>query len=322
MVFQVIRPTKLSDLWNVFTEYPDAYPIAGGTDILPRLNQGIEHHDVFVSLEGIQELREISFKEDGSVSIGALTKLVEITETPGLNKFKALNHACSKVASPQIRNQATIGGNVLQENRCVYFNQSVSWRRIESCFKLGGDRCYQYTGSPKCVALFQSDVAPVLMSYGANAVWKGAQKTRTVPLSSIYMEAGKKDKAPDEILTELIIPPFSGVLHSVYVRETIRKSFDFPLVSCALTIIEKDSTIDSACMVMGSAGVMPRIVPEVGDLLLGLKINDLGAKVEELRTIGSKVVFPFKDSRTDTVTRKNFAKALIKKAINSIINEQ
>jgi len=320
MVFQVKRPTKLSDLWDVFTEYPEAYPIAGGTDILPRLNQGIEHHDVFVSLEGIQELRGISFKEDGSISIGALTKLVEITETPDLNIFKALNQACSKVASPQIRNQATIGGNVLQENRCVYFNQSVSWRRIEPCFKLGGDKCYQYTGSPKCVALFQSDVAPVLMSYGANAVWKGARKTRTVPLSSIYMEAGKKDKTPDEILAELIIPPFSGVLHSVYVRETIRRSFDFPLVSCALTLIEKDSTIDSACMVMGSAGVMPRIVPGVEDLLLGLKINDLGAKIEELRTMGSKEVFPFKDSRTDVVTRKNFAKALIKKAINSIIN--
>lgn len=322
MSFQVKRPANLSDLWNVFTEYPDAYPIAGGTDILPRLNQGIERHDVFVSLEGIQELRGISFKEDGSVSIGALTKLVEVTEAPGLNIFKALNQACSKVASPQIRNQATVGGNVLQENRCVYFNQSVSWRRIESCFKLGGDRCYQYTGSPKCVALFQSDVAPVLMSYGANAVWKGAQKTRTVPLSSIYMEAGLKDKAPDEILAELIIPPFSGVLHSVYVRETIRGSFDFPLVSCALALTEKDGTIDSACMVMGSAGVMPKIVPEAGDLLNGLKINDLGSKMEELRTNGAKVVFPFRDSRTDAVTRKNYAKSLVKKALNSIMNVQ
>ena len=172
MSFHVKRVTDWDELWQTFEECPFAYPVAGGTDIIPRVNQGIEKHEQFVCLEGLPDMRGVSFEADGSVRIGALTKLVEISENEALAQYGGLREACSRVASPQIRNQATIGGNVLQENRCVYFNQSVSWRRVDHCFKLGGDRCYQYPKALGCMALFQSDVAPVLISYNAITEWK------------------------------------------------------------------------------------------------------------------------------------------------------
>ncbi|WP_346690535.1 FAD binding domain-containing protein [uncultured Cloacibacillus sp.] len=321
-MFRVKRANTFEELWRIFEEYPNAYPVAGGTDIIPRVNQGIERHDVYVSIEGIKDMHGISVADSGDVKIGALTKLVEVTESDILADFAALNCACSKVASPQIRNQATIGGNVLQENRCIYFNQSVSWRRINPCFKLGGDRCYQYKGSPKCVALFQSDVAPVMMSYGAEAVFVSKSGERKVPLASIYLDAGKKDKAKDEILSHLIIPKHKGKLVSAYTRETIRGSFDFPLVGCAITIVLDNGKICEATIVMGSAGVMPRFVPETQNMLVGKTLDEATHYIEDVKQCASRVVFPFRDSRIDTQNRKAFAQKLVDDAWKSLLHKQ
>lgn len=172
----------------------------------------------------------------------------------------------------------------MQENRCVYFNQSVSWRREEPCFKLGGNRCYQYQRSPECVALFQSDAAPVLIAYGAYAEWKSPRGVRTSPLEELYLPAGRKAKEKDEILTALIIPKAGGKLHSAYVRQTIRKSFDFPLVSCAVALWTENETIQKAAVVIGSAGVCPQIAADAGRLLLGKRFPRRSPNPKRSRT--------------------------------------
>lgn len=314
MAYQVCKAHSLAELWQIFADSPDAYPVAGGTDIIPRVNQGIESHAMFVCLDEISELRGIACLPDGSFRIGALSKLVDIAEDEQLSGYTALQQACSRVASPQIRNQATIGGNVLQENRCVYFNQSVSWRREDHCFKLGGNRCYQYLRSPECVALFQSDVAPVLMSYHATVCWQSPRGTRLAPLAELYLQAGKKAKEADEILVALIIPPMEGVLRSAYARETIRGSFDFPLISCAVALTEQDGRIAQATIVMGSAGVKPQCVDDIKPLLEGKKFEEAASLVEEVQILGAKKIAPFRDSRVDTLTRKALGKSAIKRA--------
>lgn len=319
MAFRVKRASTLTELSEILAACPDAYMVAGGTDIIPRENQGIEHHCTYVCIDKIPELQGIERLPDGSVSIGAAVKLADIVELPQLADFAALRRACSKIATPQIRNQGTIGGNVLQENRCVYFNQSVSWRRIDLCYKLGGNRCYQYKGSDKCVALFQSDAAPVLISYGTRALLVGSKGCRSVPLSSIYLDAGRKAKGADEILMRLVIPPFAGRLLSAYERETIRNSFDFPLVSCALALTEEMGMVIGASMVMGSAGVKPGIVHEAEKLLCGRKVSDVGGSLEELKKCGERAVMPFRDIRVDAVTRKAFAGALVERVVKNII---
>lgn len=323
MAYQVKRAQSWEELWSIFAAYPDAYPIAGGTDIIPRVNQGIESHALYVTIDGLPEMRGVTTLADGSVRIGALTKLVEIGEEEKLSGFCALQEACSHVASPQIRNQATLGGNVLQENRCVYFNQSVSWRREEPCFKLGGNRCYQYRGSPECVALFQSDAAPVLMAYGAYAEWRSPRGTRTSLLEELYLPAGKKAKEKDEILTALIIPKMEGKLFSAYVRQTIRKSFDFPLISCAIALQVQDDVIRKATVVIGSAGVKPQAAEDAGQLLLGKTLSEAITESENVQNLAAKKIMPFKDSRVDGPTRKVLGKDAVKRALmKSCCSEQ
>ena len=297
MSFHVKRVTDWDELWQTFEECPFAYPVAGGTDIIPRVNQGIEKHEQFVCLEGLPDMRGVSFEADGSVRIGALTKLVEISENEALAQYGGLREACSRVASPQIRNQATIGGNVLQENRCVYFNQSVSWRRVDHCFKLGGDRCYQYPKALGCMALFQSDVAPV------------------------YKAAGRKAKEPDEILTGLVIPPVTGALHSAYVRKTIRASIDFPLVSCAVSLGVEDQVIKTAKIVVGSAGVMPRNVNEAPVLLEAKTLKEAAGMCKELQDAVTKKIAPFQDSRVDGPTRQALGRDALKRALAQACEE-
>jgi 4-hydroxybenzoyl-CoA reductase subunit beta len=315
MAYQVFRAHSLTELWKIFADHPDAYPIAGGTDIIPRVNQGIESHSLFVCLEGISELGGIEFLPDGSLQIGALTKLVDIAESAQLSGYRALQQACTRVASPQIRNQATIGGNVLQENRCVYFNQSVSWRREDSCFKLGGNRCYQYLRSPHCVALLQSDVAPVLMSYHAVAYWQSPRGARQTPLAELYLDDGKKAKERDEVLTALVIPPRDGILKSAYARETIRGSFDFPIISCAIALTEQNGRIAKATVVIGSAGVKPQYVDDVEPLLQGKTTEEAMLLVDEVQKMAVKKIAPFRDSRVDAAARKALGKSVIKRAL-------
>ncbi|ATW23549.1 FAD binding domain-containing protein [Candidatus Formimonas warabiya] len=321
MSYQVFKAHSLAELWQIFADRPDAYPIAGGTDIIPRVNQGIEFHPLFVCLDEILELYGVVWLPDGSLQIGALSKLVELAENKRLSEYHALQQACSRVASPQIRNQATIGGNVLQENRCIYFNQSVSWRREEPCFKLGGKRCYQYTRSPQCVALFQSDVAPVLMSYHAVACWQGPRGIRQTPLAELYLDAGKKAKGTDEILIALVIPPIDGVMRSAYTRETIRGSFDFPLISCAMTFVEQDGRITQATVVIGSAGVKPQYVDDIKPLLQGKTPAEAVKLMEEVQTLATKKIAPFRDSRVDAVTRKALGKSAVKRALLQVCGQ-
>lgn len=315
MAYQVKCARSWDELWTIFAADPTAYPVAGGTDIIPRVNQGIESHEIYVIIDDLPDMRGVTCMEDGSVRIGALTKLVEITEEEKLNAYCALQEACSRIASPQIRNQATIGGNVLQENRCVYFNQSVSWRREVPCFKLGGDRCYQYQRSPECVALFQSDAAPALMAYGAYAEWRSPRGVRTSLLEELYLPAGKKAKEKDEILTAIIIPPMEGKLYSAYVRQTIRKSFDFPLISCATALQVKAGVIQKASVVIGSAGVSPKKLEEAGQLLIGKTLSEAIAESEKIQEMAAKKIMPFKDSRVDGPTRKVLGKDAVKRAL-------
>ena len=215
-------------------EHPGAKMIAGGTDLIPRLNQKIESKEDVCFLDNIPEMREIRKQEENHVVIGALTKLVELCESPDLSSYTALIEAAGKVASPQIRNQATIGGNILQENRCMYFNQAVFWSDVNRCFKRGGDRCYQYKNSKECMALFQSDIAPVLIAYGATAFIYNNGSQREMPVIDLYLPAGKKNLGNEDFLLGFKLPAFKENDLSAYSRRALRGSFDFPIVSCAV----------------------------------------------------------------------------------------
>ncbi|MEQ9716359.1 MAG: FAD binding domain-containing protein, partial [Candidatus Asgardarchaeum sp.] len=132
------------------------------------MNYGLKSPKICVSLRQLKSLKEIEFGEN-EISIGSMVSLAFLAENKFLKKtFPALVSAAIRVASPQIRNMATLGGNILQERRCKYFNHSERWREgIDPCFLIGGDRCYQIPKSDHCCALYYSDLATPLMAYQA-----------------------------------------------------------------------------------------------------------------------------------------------------------
>lgn len=317
----VNRMESLDSACRFLEENPQAKLIAGGTDLIPRLNQKIESREDLCFLDNLEELRGIKGNDDGHMFIGALTRLVELSKSPFLSNYTALIKAAGKVASPQIRNQATIGGNILQENRCMYFNQAVPWSEINLCYKRGGNKCYQYKNSKECMALFQSDIAPVLIAYGAKALIYSNDNTREIPVSELYLPAGKKNVGHAEILLGIKLPPFTDHYLSSYVRKTIRGSFDFPLMSCAVFVTEKNEKIVDIAVVLGSAGVMPADIKDISPSFIGKRISDLPQLALGVLDAVAKHVAPFRDTRVNTPVRKDIAKTVFIEAMNEIASQ-
>ncbi len=318
MVMNVSKPENLEEAIRFLSDHPEARIVAGGTDLLPRINQKLESHDTLCYIDDLPEMSGVVAK-DGGVFIGASARLSEIAASKELSGYTALLQAASKVASPQIRNQATIGGNILQENRCMYFNNHVPWSDVNHCFKWGGKRCFQYKSSKECVALFQSDVAPVLIAFDADAVIYGPDGRRNLPVEELYLTAGRKNIAHNEILLGIKLPALMEGVFSAYARKTIRGSFDFPLLSCAVRLVTgEDRVIKDAKVVFGSAGVMPAVFQAAEDVMVGKKINELTALADTLKPAVSKVIMPFRDTRVNGPVRKDMAKEVFSKAITQI----
>ncbi len=215
--------------------------LAGGSDLVPRIKQ---HHDevqALIALGGIGAMRGIGANGDNGLSIGALTPLAEIiNDALVAERAPTLAEAASRVASPQIRNQATLGGNLLVDRRCIYYNQSEINRQCHRpCFKAGGDHCPLINSVkagdwPQCHARFVSDTVPVLLLMNTTLRLAGPKAERSLPLAELYRPDGIDGLVMerDEILTGIEIdpPPDSRI---VYAKLAIRNTLDFPSLGVA-----------------------------------------------------------------------------------------
>ncbi len=321
---RVTKPATLAEAIRFLEANPEAKLLAGGTDLLPRLNQKLEQHELLCCIDELPELQDFSQTADGSIYIGAALRLWQLAElgtptlagTTALAGYTAIQQAAAKVASPQIRNQATLGGNLLQENRCMFFNNQVPWSDVNKCFKWGGSQCFQYKGSKECVALFQSDLAPAMMVYGAQAVLAGPAGERRLPLAALYLSAGRKAIDHTEILTGIVLPPLQAGARSAYRRWTIRGSFDFPLVSCAAYLRAEGGVVADCAVVFGAAGVMPK--PIDTSAVIGMPAGDAQELAEKLLPLTSKAVAPFRDTRVNAGVRVDMAKDCMRKALTAV----
>jgi xanthine dehydrogenase YagS FAD-binding subunit len=242
--FTYVRPTSLAQAIRELGA-PEARVHAGGTDLLGCLRDGVFSAQKLVSLNGLAELRGISTAPGGGLRIGALTPLAEVAAHPAIVKsYAALAEAAAAVASPQLRNQGTLGGNLCQRPRCWYFRGDFH------CLRKGGDTCFAAEGENEyhcifggsgCYAVHPSDTAPALIALDAGARIAGPKGTRTVPLAAFF--TGPVDEltretvlAPDEILTEILLPAAPAGLRSFYRKARVRAAFDFALAGAAVAV--------------------------------------------------------------------------------------
>lgn len=285
--FEVVAPESVADVVTAL-QRPGARVVAGGTDILPNLKHhlGTPQHPaelppVLVSLSRVTALRGIALDEAaGFLRIGAGVTLSQLSEHPEVQaRFPSLSQSAGAVASPPIRNMGTIGGNVNLDTRCRYVNQSHFWREAlgGGCLKSEGNVCHVVPGGRNCVAAMSSDNVPVLISLDATIVQAGPEGVRALPIEEYYKADGlaHTNAKPGEVTTELRVPLPKGPRRSHYIKWSVRKSIDFPLVSVALRFdLEADeATVAAVKVVVGVLGSKPRTLGKLDDVV-GKKLAD------------------------------------------------
>ncbi|MDB4968801.1 MAG: molybdopterin dehydrogenase [Myxococcales bacterium] len=263
---------------------------AGGVDLLDRLKEGLESPRRLVNLRGIGGLDNIrsSTGDDGDLVLGPLTTLAAIEAHAGVRKrFGALAEACAHAATPQIRNMATIGGNLVQRPRCWYFRSAdFNCRKKggEVCFALEGENQYHAIVANKvCAIVHPSSVSTALVAYGATVKLKGKAGERVVPLEQFFVLPDKDPRrenqlGADELITEVRLPAPAKGTGAAYHKQTEKESFDWPLADVAVVLELDGRTCKRASIILGAAAPVPWRAKSSEAILGGRAVDEHAAE--------------------------------------------
>jgi len=282
--FQLFQPSSLDEAADLLEAYgDDAWIMAGGMDSFDWLKDRTKRTEVIIELGQVAELHGIR-EVDGGLEIGAMTTLTDIAESAVINeRFSVLAQAAGLVASPQIRNQGTIGGNVSQDTRCAYYRSG--W----TCYRAGGNTCYADTptavnrehailNASRCVAVSPSDTAPALVALDAQMVIRRGSSERVVDAVDYFV-------GPDLDITRMTVLENGDLLTSIRIPTTWagarfyfekvrdREVWDFPLVNVASAVRESGGRIEEARVVVGAVAARPLRLRSVENALAGQVVN-------------------------------------------------
>jgi 4-hydroxybenzoyl-CoA reductase subunit beta len=319
-LFAFRAPRSLEEAARILHgEGPAAMPLAGGTDLLPNMKRRQQVPRTLMSLRGIGVLHETQFTDDGA-RLGACLTLSEIaTDVRFRNGATALAQAASQVATPHIRNMATLGGNLCLDTRCNYYDQNYEWRKaINFCMKKDGETCWVAPSSPKCMAVSSTDTAPALMALGARVRLISHAGEREVPLAELYNNDGMNylRRKPDEILSEVLIDSLHG-WRSTYWKLRRRGSFDFPALSVAAAArLQGNGYVEHARIVIGSAASQPLVAEEAAKILRGRSLtNDT---IAETATLAARIAKPLDNTDFDMSWRKKVTAEFVSYALREL----
>jgi 4-hydroxybenzoyl-CoA reductase subunit beta len=305
-IFAFRAPRKLEEAARTLEgEGRSAMLIAGGTDLLPNMKRRQQVPRTLISLRHVEGLHEAQFDKTGT-RLGACLTLAEIAEDHRFrNGLTALAEAAAQVATPQIRNMGTLGGNLCLDTRCNYYDQNYEWRKaIGFCLKKDGTTCWVAPGSPKCVAVSSTDTAPALMALGARLRLVSRSGEREVRIAELYNNDGMEymRRKPNEIVAEVLLDSLHG-WKSTYWKLRRRGSFDFPVLSVAAAArFSKEGIVEEARIVIGSAASRPLIAEEAAKSLLGRSLN--AESIAECSALAARVAKPLDNTDFDLSWRK------------------
>ena len=260
--FRTLRPGTLAEAVAALARGGE--PLAGGTDLLPNLRRGLGKPDALVDLTAIAGFGAISVNADGTLRLGAGVTLEVLAEDERVKaSWPVIAQAALLVAGPSHRAAATLGGNLCQDTRCVFYNQSEWWRSGNGyCLKYEGDKCHVVVKSDRCYATYHGDVAPALMVLGATVEIAGPKGVRTQALSSFFKENGGGHLRLDlgEVVAAILVPPASGWV-SAYAKARIRDAIDFPLAGVAVALKRDGDVIAGLRVAITGTNSAPLLVP-------------------------------------------------------------
>ena len=319
--FKYYQPRSLKQATKALADLGhEVMLVAGGTDVYPKMKRGQFTPRHLISLRALRELKGIRQSQDG-LWIGAGESLTAVSNHRVIAKhLPALAHAAESVSTPQLRNMGTIGGNVLVDTRCNYYDQTHFWRQaVGFCMKKDGDICLVAPGSAKCLAIASSDTAPVLVSLGAEAIVVNQQGERRVKLEDLYRDDGIEysAKAKDEVLKALFIPQESLARRNVYLKLRRRGSFDFPILGVAATMdIDERGECRHASLALTAVASAPKVITEAASLLQGKKVT--AELIDAVADAASKLAHPLDNADLDYWYRKKMAKVYTQRALAQV----
>jgi 4-hydroxybenzoyl-CoA reductase subunit beta len=275
--FALRRPASAAEAVALLAAEPAARLVAGGTDLLPNIRRGIEQPPMLVDLSALPGFAAVEASADGGLRLGAgLTLAALAGDAQVIARLPALADAASAVAGPGHRSAATLGGNLCQDTRCVYYNQSEWWRSTNHyCLKRGGDTCHVAPQGKRCHAAFCSDLAPVLLAAGAHVELQSASGQRRVPLAELYRDDGAAHLtlARQELLSAVQLPALPEGAVCAYRKARVRGAMDFPLAGVAVMLALRDGRI-SALRVGLSGTNSHQLLLEGTAALIGKAVDD------------------------------------------------
>ena len=272
--FHYHAPTSLSGCAQLLQSYGDeAAIVAGGTELFVRMKLGLVKKRHLISLSAVRGIGAISTDRKGALILGAGTTLSALAGSPFIRKhIPALADAASLVATTQVRNMATVGGNILQETRCCYYDRSAAWRKaVPACFKRGGDLCHVMPKGKKCFAVYQGDLAPVLIALGGTAILFRDGKEEEAPLEALFTGEGKSPlrKRQQLLLARVRILPLQEGGCAAYRKYRLRNGMDFPLAGVAVRIDRRAGNVEDLRVCLTGVSSSPVIVSKASGLARG-----------------------------------------------------
>jgi 4-hydroxybenzoyl-CoA reductase subunit beta len=322
--FKLFRPRSVEEAVNQLAHHAgNVRVLAGGTDLIPSMRQKLFEPEFVLDLQGIAALRGIRRLNDGSVEIGALTPLRAIERSDFLRQdYPVLTEAAATVASPVLRNMGTIGGNICLDTRCLWYNQSLTWRKgCGFCIKKDGDLCHVAPGGTKCWAAFSGDTPPALLCLNAEIeIASTATGSRRMKLNDFYTGLGDhyRKLQPNELVTRVILPASSAGYRGIYRKLRVRGSIDYPLAGVAVVMKRSSNGQGVRHVVDARVGITavnpaPLLVNGADKFLTGTVVDEISAAA--VGDLAAKIAKPLTTSALTPEYRREMIRVFTKRAI-------
>jgi 4-hydroxybenzoyl-CoA reductase subunit beta len=316
--FKLLRPRDIREAVGYLARHGgEMRLLAGGTDLLPSMKQKLFTPAYVMDIRGIEEMHGIRLLPGTGVEIGALTTLSALEDSELIRReYRVLHEAVSTVASPILRNMGTIGGNICLDTRCVWYNQSLQWRRsCGFCIKKDGDLCHVAPGGTRCWAAFSGDTPPALLCLGAEVEIAGPKGFRRLLLKDFYTSIGDAHLKLDanEMLTRVFLPESSAGWRGSYMKLRIRGSIDYPLAGVAVAFKKNGGSIEAARVAITAVNPAPLLVPAAEHALIGKQPDEHTATV--VGELSAKTAKPLTTSALTPEYRREMVRVFAKRAV-------
>ena len=319
--FTLLRPRTLQEAVGALAKHvSNIRVLAGGTDLIPSMRQKLFEPEYVLDIQQLAELKGVHHHPGGGVSIGALSTLTSVEHSEFLRKhYPVLSEAAATVASPVLRNMGTIGGNICLDTRCLWYNQSLTWRKgCGFCIKKDGDLCHVAPGGTKCWAAFSGDTPAALLCLNAEIELASESGLRRMPLRDFYTGLGDTYRTlqPAELLTRVFLPESLADYRGAYRKLRVRGSIDYPLAGVAVVMKRSNGQVADVQIALTAVNPAPVLVKGIQQLLHGKAVDDQLA--DAAAVLAAKTAKPLTTSALTPEYRREMIRVFTKRVLLEI----